>query len=174
MTKWNRGSLTHALVHRSSIVARRCRRFKILSCCSTKTKVLKGRVHHCTALWTLVCNGCMYSEELRLGRGHNQPLTLINKTDWQIHLMPQSSDRLILNYTSQKLLHMMSNVLLHPLSLIFHCRFQQHNLFNDKTPSSVSHNNVELKKQGHHGWMQCRPIGGSKWMVRRDSRWEVF
>ena len=35
-----------------------------------------------------------------LGRGHNQPLTLINKTDWQIHLMPQSSDRFILNYTS--------------------------------------------------------------------------
>ena len=61
-----------------------------------------SRVACATALWTLVCNGCMYSEELRLGRGHNQPLTLINKTDWQIHLMPQSSDRFILNYTSQK------------------------------------------------------------------------
>ena len=165
MTKWNRGSLTHALVHRSSIVARRCRRFKILSCCSTKD----SRVTCTTTLWTLVCNGCMYSEELRLGRGHNQPLTLINKTDWQIHLMPQSSDRFILNYTSQKLLHMMSIVLLHPLSLIFHCRFQQHNLFNDKTPSSVSQNNVEFIKQGHQG-----PIGGSKWMVRRYSRWGVF
>ena len=128
-----------------------------------------SRVACTTALWTLVCNGCMYSEELRLGRGHNQPLTLINKTDWQIHLMPQSSDRFILNYTSQKLLHMMSIVLLHPLSLIFHCRFQQHNLFNDKTPSSVSQNNVEFIKQGHQG-----PIGGSKWMVRRYSRWGVF
>ena len=140
-------------------------------------KRLKGRVHHCTVdigvQWLHVFWGVSAWEG-------SQPASHINQQNWLTNSPHASiiwSFYLELYFTKiliQKLLHMMSIVLLHPLSLIFHCRFQQHNLFNDKTPSSVTQNNVEFLKQGHHGWMQCRPIGGSEWMVGQDSRLEVF